>query len=80
MNNFDDIYSNIEEEFITWLDGFQERGSGFVFKQTIKSTICLSRTNHLRVSSYFPHDLGRRTSMLNIRNNDQKCFTWSVCS
>ena len=24
MNNFDDIYSNIEDEFMTWLDGYQE--------------------------------------------------------
>ena len=51
MNNFDDIYSNIEDEFMTWLDGYQERGSGFVFEQIIKSNIHLSRTNHLRASS-----------------------------
>ena len=44
MNNFDDIYSNIEDEFITWLDEFQNRGSGFVFKKIIKSTIHLSNT------------------------------------
>ena len=27
MNNFDDIYQNIEENFLAWIDEFQERGS-----------------------------------------------------
>ena len=61
MNNFDEIYSNIEDGFVAWLDEFQERGSGFVFNQIIKTNIRLSRTNYLRASSYFPHDLGKRT-------------------
>ena len=55
-----------------------KRVSGFVFKQITKSTIRLSRTNQLRANSYFPHDLGLRTSILNIRNTDQKCFAWSI--
>ena len=33
MNNFDDICQNIEENFLAWLDEFQERGSGFVFEE-----------------------------------------------
>ena len=78
MNNFDDVYFNIEDEFIAWLDEFQERDSGFVFNKIIKTNIRLSRINSLRASSYFPHDLGRRTSILNIQNSDQKCFIWSV--
>ena len=78
MNNFDDIYQNIEEEFLAWVDKFQDNGSGFVFEEIIKTNIRLSRTNFLRASSYFPHDLGRRTCILNIQNNDQKCFTWSI--
>ena len=49
IKNFDDVYSNIENDFIAWLDEFQERGSGFVFKQIIKSAIHLSKTNHLRL-------------------------------
>ena len=32
MNNFDDIYLNIEDEVMTGLDGYQQRGSGFVFE------------------------------------------------
>ena len=78
MNSFDDIYSSIEENFIAWLDEFQERGSGFVFNQITKTNIRLAKTNQLRGSSYFPHDLGRRNSILNIQNKDQKCFLWSV--
>ena len=78
MNNFDDIYQNIEENFLAWLDDFQERGYGFVFEEIIKTNIRLSRTNFLRASSCFSHDLGIRTSILNIQNTDQKCFTWSI--
>ena len=66
MNNFDDIYQNIEEEFLAWVDKFQDNGSSFVFEEIIKTNIRLSRTNFLRASSYFPHDLGIRTSILNI--------------
>ena len=28
-----------DDDFIAWLDEFQERGSGFVFKQITESTI-----------------------------------------
>ena len=38
----------------------------------------ISRTNFLRASSYFPHDLGRRTCILNIQNTDQRCFIWLI--
>ena len=78
MNNFDDIYSNIQEDFIAWIDEYQEKGSGFVFDKIIKTNIRLSKTNYLRAKSYFNHDLGSLKSILNIRNNDQKCFTWSI--
>ena len=78
MNNFDDIYQNIEENFLAWLDEFQERGSGFVFEEITKTNIRISRTNFLRASSYFPHDLGIRTCILNIQNTDQRCFIWSI--
>ena len=78
MNNFDDIYSNIQEDFIAWIDEYQEKGSGFVFGKIIKTNIRLSKTNYLRASSYFNHDLGSLKSILNIRNKDQKCFTWSI--
>ena len=30
------------------------------------------------MSLYFKHDLGIRNSILNIQNNDQKCFVWSI--
>ena len=78
MNNFDDIYSNIQEDFIAWIDEYQEKGSGFVFGKIIKTNIRLSKTNYLRAKSYFNHDLGSLKSILNIRNKDQKCFTWSI--
>ena len=79
MNNFNDIYLNIQEDFIAWLDDYQEKGSGFVFDKIIKTNIRLSKTNYLRASSYFNHDLGLVKSILNIRNEkDQKCFTWSI--
>ena len=58
MNNFDDIYSNIQEDFIAWLDGYEGRGYGYVFDKIIKTNIRLSKTNYLRASSYFYHDLG----------------------
>ena len=35
MNNFDDIYQNLEEEFLAWVDKFQDNGSGFVFEEII---------------------------------------------
>ena len=38
----------------------------------------MSRTNCLRASSNISHDLGLRTSILNIKNTDQKCFVWSI--
>ena len=75
MNNFDDIYSNIQEDFIAWIDDYEGKDYGFVFDKIIKTNIRLSKTNYLRASSYFDHDLGLRKGILNIRNKDQKCFS-----
>ena len=43
MNNFDNTYENIQEEFEAWIDEYQDRGSGFVFHQIITTNMRLSK-------------------------------------
>lgn len=78
MNNFPVAMKSAEEEFRAWLDRFQERGSGFTFERIIKTRVRLSRTTALRASSYFPYSFPEKRSILNIRNEDNKCFLWSI--
>ena len=79
LDNFELIYKNIIDQFETWVDEFQENGSGFVFKKIISTTIRLSKINPLRAGSYIKHELGNCKSILNIKNtNDNKCFVWSI--
>ena len=52
MNNFDDVWKNVEDGFQEWLDGFQERGSGLEYLQITKCTIKVARYKSLSGSSY----------------------------
>ena len=78
MDIFDRYYEFAKESFLKWIDDFQDRGSGFVFKQVTKTELKLSKTLSMIASSYFPYQFPEKRCVLNIRNNDQKCFLWCV--
>ena len=52
MNNFDRYYALLKENFLQWIDAFQENGSGYEFRRVIKTHLKLTKTDTLAASSY----------------------------
>ena len=77
-NNLTAFYDDLLDTFNAWIDGFQEKGSGFVFKKIISSNIKQYEYNFQKASSYIPLQF-RSHIIINIKNEkDNKCFLWSI--
>ena len=59
---------------------YQHNGSGWYFKEVVHLEIHTVNFNPMRGSSYIPLPdwIMRKKAIVNIRNNDDKCFLWCV--
>src|SRR6267154_1206889 len=59
-----------------------ERESNFVFKRVFSSTVRLARYNPIGGSSFIPtpKELIGKRALVNVRNNDTRCFLYAVAS
>ena len=59
---------------------YQHNGSGWYFKEVVHFEIHTADFNPMRGSSYItlPDWIMRKKALLNIKNNDDKCFLWCV--
>jgi len=62
------------------VDNWNSRGSGFVLDRITKFVICITKFRPMHGSSYFeaPEYIKNKKCIINVKNNDQKCFIWSV--
>ena len=62
------------------IDEFIRNGSGWVLHHLDKIDLGILKYNPLKASSYIelPKRIENRRACLNIKNEDQKCFLWSV--
>lgn len=61
-------------------DEFAERDSGWALLNLLYLEININKFNPLKSSSFIelPVEISRRNAVVNIRNNDDYCFAWSV--
>lgn len=57
-------------------------GSGFKLKSINELLVQVNRFEPIRGTSYFklPEDLVNRGAIINVKNNDDKCFMWAILS
>ena len=74
---YDEMVDEIEEEMQKTREAV---GSGWRFERVIKLVLHTTRWEPLYGSSYIPLDpyLANKKSIINIQNEDDKCFMWSV--
>jgi len=62
------------------VDNWNSRGSGFVLDHIKKFIICITKFRPMHGSSYFeaPEFIKNKKCIINVKNDDQKCFKWSV--
>jgi len=64
------------------VENFNARGSGFTIDLIFKFTIVITKYRPLHGRSYIPSPkwLQNKHCVVNVRNEDEKCFLWAVLS
>ena len=70
----ENIYLNITNQ----IDNYERNGSGWVLFHLVNMDIHFHAFDPLRASSYIPMPKKFKFGYVNIKNDDQKCFLYSV--
>ena len=76
-----DIYDEMMEEILEEIDIARDaEGSGWRFEKVIKLVLHTTRWDPLNAGSYIelPQTLKNRKAIINMKNQDDKCFMWCV--
>ena len=76
-----DIYDEMVEEIMEEIDKTREaEGSGWQFENVIKLVLHTTRWDPINAGSYIelPPALKNKNAIINMKNQDDKCFLWSV--
>ena len=74
------ILKDMVYEVLIGLANYQEKGSGWYFKEIIKLEIHLVDYKPMKGGSYIklPKFIKKKNAILNIENKDDKCFLWCI--
>ena len=83
ITNGDDIgkiFNTLISKILKDIDKYQKMGSGWKFEEVMSFDINVDPFVPLRGSSYFPlsYELAVKKAIINPKNEDDKCFIWSV--
>ncbi|KAF2891328.1 hypothetical protein ILUMI_14845 [Ignelater luminosus] len=72
----------VQDDLIIQLEDFQERDSGWKFKSILNLAVNINRYEPVRGSSYIPLPpaIARNQAVINVKNDDDACFAWTVVS
>ena len=76
-----DIYDEMAVEILEEVDKTREaEGSGWKFEKVIKLVLHTTRWEPVNAGSYIelPQELKNRKAIINMKNQDDKCFMWCV--
>ena len=79
--NENEIYDEMVEEILEEIDMARDaEGSGWRFEKVIKLVLHTTRWEPVNAGSYIelPKELKNRKAIINMKNQDDKCFMWSV--
>jgi len=74
----DQILSHLNAQ----VENFNKRGSNFVLERVTRFVVSIARYRPLHGSSYIktPRFLANKRCLVNVHNNDNRCFLWAVLS
>ena len=75
-----DILKEMIKEILNTLRIYQRNGSGWYFKEVISLEIHIVEYKSMKGGSYIPlpEFIQKKNAIINIKNEDDKCFFWSV--
>ena len=76
----DDMYTTMADKVMEALASFQREGSNWILQSIISLGIYTVKYEPLSGSSYIPLPLAllNKKAIINLKNEDEKCFMWSV--
>lgn len=79
-SSLSDIYSDFTNVLETKASEFLERDSGWILERFIHLEVNINKFNPLRASSYIPlpPSISKKKAVINIKNDDEFCFAYSV--
>ena len=79
-DNIGDIINSMIEKILENIEKFQNMGSGWQFESVVSFDINVDPFEPLGGAYYFPlpYELAVKKAIINPKNNDNKCFAWSV--
>ena len=75
-----DTYNSMSQKVFESMAQYQRQGSNWTLNQVRGLDIYINRYAPLAGSSYIPlpAELAKKKAIINMKNSDDKCFTWSV--
>ena len=83
VNDADGLDVNvILNELNIEVENFTARGSGFVFERVKNFTLCITKFRPLVGSTFIPTppEIAKKHCVMNVQNDDNKCFLWAILS
>ena len=76
----EEVYDRMKDKIIESFANYLKKGSGWRLKNVVKLAITKSRLNPLRGSSHtlLPMKIANRKALINMKNDDDKCFKYAV--
>ncbi|GFW55306.1 uncharacterized protein TNCV_116921 [Trichonephila clavipes] len=80
--DLDEYYDEVVDKLKREMEEFEARGSGWRLVQIKYLELRINKYNPLRGSSYIdlPKKIKDKKAVINVKNDDNKCFMWSVLS
>lgn len=78
--NLSEFYSQAKRKIIVETENFEARGSQWHLNQIYRLELRVNKYVPFRGSSYveLPKELAAKKAIINIKNDDDKCFLWSI--
>ena len=72
--------SFLNQYFSKKIDDFNQNGSGWIYNKLAHIQVNVIKYKPIKGSTYFPLPsfISNKKSCINVKNNDDKCFLWSV--
>lgn len=82
INQLPTTYEKMSDIICKKCDEFQERDSGWSLIRILHLEININQYKPIRCSQYvtLPADISKKKACINVRNNDEYCFKWSIIS
>ncbi|KAJ8868717.1 hypothetical protein PR048_030256 [Dryococelus australis] len=80
--NLEEYYTNSISKIIAEMGAFEAKRSQWVLNRIFKLEVRINKYVPFKDSSYvdLPEKIKTKQAVINVKNNDQKCYLWSVLS